>query len=161
LSGEVGAQARTIVNGLSAARVEELAGEIFESLHDVMKRERVEADLFVDIPRPEMKASGIASVRAWRDAFFLEVWRFPLRPTLYFDPRAVTHEAYTSLHAKCVVIDERFALVTSANFTNRGQSRNVEVGALIEDASFARSLVEQWRSAVAAGLFVELDVFAA
>ena len=45
--------------------------------------------------------------------------------------------------------------IGSANFTDRGQSRNIEVGAVIEDASFARALASQWRSATAAGVFVE------
>jgi phosphatidylserine/phosphatidylglycerophosphate/cardiolipin synthase-like enzyme len=53
-----------------------------------------------------------------------------------------------------VVIDKRIALLGSANFTDRGQSRNVEVGAVIEDEAFARALASQWWSAVSAGAFM-------
>ena len=58
-----------------------------------------------------------------------------------------------SLHAKCIVVDDRRALVTSANFTSRGQERNVEVGVLVESEKFARELVHQWRNAAEAGVF--------
>ena len=58
-----------------------------------------------------------------------------------------------SLHAKCIVVDERRSLITSANFTDRGQTRNMEVGVLLDDADFARGLAAQWFSALAAGVF--------
>jgi phosphatidylserine/phosphatidylglycerophosphate/cardiolipin synthase-like enzyme len=59
---------------------------------------------------------------------------------------------FASLHAKCVVVDGRWVFATSANFTNRGQSRNVEVGLLVEDGSVATALEAQfsagpWRRA--------------
>jgi phosphatidylserine/phosphatidylglycerophosphate/cardiolipin synthase-like enzyme len=41
--------------------------------------------------------------------------------------------------------DDARALVTSANFTSRAQSRSVEVGILLEDAAFAAELAEHWR----------------
>jgi phosphatidylserine/phosphatidylglycerophosphate/cardiolipin synthase-like enzyme len=62
------------------------------------------------------------------------------------------------VHAKCVVADERVAVVGSAKFTDRGQSRNVEVGARIEHASFARALVAQFRAATHAGVFQAVNV---
>lgn len=58
------------------------------------------------------------------------------------------------MHAKCVVVDDRWALVGSANFTDRGQTRNVEVGALVDDAIFAREVLRQFHAARDAGLFV-------
>lgn len=133
--------------------------EIFEALHDAMKLHGVEAELFVNIPRPKHRGDPRTVVRKWEESFFLENWRFPTRPTIYFDPRDVSHEEYSSLHAKCLVVDERFTLVTSANFTDRGQGRNIEVGAYIDDARFGRSLVEQWRMALTAGVFLELGSY--
>ena len=60
-----------------------------------------------------------------------------------------------NLHAKCVVVDECRTLIgLSANFTDRGRTRNVEVGVLIDDAAFASRLVQQWRGLVEAGLLV-------
>jgi phosphatidylserine/phosphatidylglycerophosphate/cardiolipin synthase-like enzyme len=41
-------------------------------------------------------------------------------------------------------VDGVRAFVSSANFTERGRARNIEVGVLIEDALFAGSLLRQW-----------------
>ncbi len=73
-------------------------------------------------------------------------------PALYYDPRTASPGTFATLHAKCVVVDERLALVTSANFTGRGHARNIEVGVLIEDERFATELSRQWHGLVAAGL---------
>jgi phosphatidylserine/phosphatidylglycerophosphate/cardiolipin synthase-like enzyme len=40
------------------------------------------------------------------------------------------------------------AFITSANFTERGQSRNFEAGVEIEDEAFAQSLVRQWQNLI-------------
>ncbi len=58
------------------------------------------------------------------------------------------------MHAKCVVVDEKVALITSANFTERAQRDNVELGVLVRDPAFARRVAAQWRVLVARGLFV-------
>jgi phosphatidylserine/phosphatidylglycerophosphate/cardiolipin synthase-like enzyme len=52
-----------------------------------------------------------------------------------------------------VVVDEHRSLVTSANFTYSGQSQNIEVGVLLDDASFAKALATQLGAAAAAGIF--------
>jgi len=51
-----------------------------------------------------------------------------------------------------VVVDDERALITSANFTDRGQERNIEAGVLIEDHVFASELAGHWRQLVNAGL---------
>ncbi len=49
------------------------------------------------------------------------------------------------------VVDRRWALVSSANFTDRGLTRNLEAGVLIEDTTFARRLSEQWLALIDSG----------
>lgn len=63
-------------------------------------------------------------------------------PRAYYDPRALEPSAASRavLHAKCIVVDDARALVSSANFTEAAQSRNIEAGVLINDATFARSV---------------------
>jgi phosphatidylserine/phosphatidylglycerophosphate/cardiolipin synthase-like enzyme len=51
-------------------------------------------------------------------------------------------------------VDARWTLLTSANFTDRGQTRNIEAGGLLDDPRFALDLLRQWRSAVSAGHFL-------
>lgn len=80
--------------------------------------------------------------KAAAPGFATKSWPFgPPLPELYaFEPK---EGVFASLHAKCVVVDGRWSFITSANFTNRGQTRNVEVGALLDDATFAESLERQ------------------
>jgi phosphatidylserine/phosphatidylglycerophosphate/cardiolipin synthase-like enzyme len=129
--------------------------EIFEPLYRAMKDRAVEASVFLDLPRaPRTETDVTAHARREIDDFLINNWPFgaPV-PRLYYDPRTVEPTSTASLHAKCIVVDDRRALVTSANFTNRGQERNVEVGVLVESEKFARELVHQWRNAAESGVF--------
>ena len=65
-------------------------------------------------------------------------------------------EVFASLHAKCVVVDNHLVLVTSANFTERGQERNVEVGVLADDARLAEALERELLAATSAGHFARV-----
>jgi phosphatidylserine/phosphatidylglycerophosphate/cardiolipin synthase-like enzyme len=66
------------------------------------------------------------------------------RKDTYYDPRSAETFGVASLHAKCLVVDHEQTLITSANFTERGQERNIEVGVLIRDKGFANALERQW-----------------
>jgi phosphatidylserine/phosphatidylglycerophosphate/cardiolipin synthase-like enzyme len=129
--------------------------DIFEPLHRAMRDRAVEASIFLDLHRaPRTEPDVNAHVRREIDTFLIANWPFgaPI-PRLYYDPRTAEPTSTASLHAKCIVVDDRRALVTSANFTSRGQERNVEVGVLVESEKFARELVHQWRNAAEAGVF--------
>jgi len=67
--------------------------------------------------------------------------------------RGLSPTSTASLHAKSIAVDDRRALVTSANFTTRGQERIVEVGVLVDSENLAGALVHQWRNATEAGWF--------
>jgi hypothetical protein len=89
-------------------------------------------------------------VREYADNFFRWQWPWEPRPALFYDPRALATEPSVRavLHAKCVVVDERQALVTSANLTEAAYYRNIECGVLVNDGVFARQLTEQFRGLV-------------
>jgi phosphatidylserine/phosphatidylglycerophosphate/cardiolipin synthase-like enzyme len=53
------------------------------------------------------------------------------------------------------VVDGLRAFVSSANFTQRAQERNIEVGVLIEDPSFSSFLTGQWLGLIDAGFVAE------
>ena len=63
---------------------------------------------------------------------------------LCYDPRSVEprteHDKRSSMHAKCVVVDHRHVFITSANFTEAAQQRNIEVGLLLDSPPVARRL---------------------
>ena len=133
--------------------------EILEPLHAAMESRGVDVSMFLHIPRCPAGGDPADHLRRWEQHFLLENWRFSRRPALYYDPRSIRSDSLVSLHAKCIVVDERLSLITSANFTERGQDRNIEAGVQIDDPTFGRRLVEQWRSALAGGVFRSLDGF--
>jgi phosphatidylserine/phosphatidylglycerophosphate/cardiolipin synthase-like enzyme len=129
--------------------------EILEPLHRAMKERGVDVMLFVDIDGVAATAAGAtAFATAHIDRFFQTVWVFGSpKPEVFYDPRtAAPGPPWASLHAKCIIVDDARSLITSANFTDRGQTRNIEAGVLIEDAYFAEELGGQWRKLVSAGM---------
>lgn len=121
--------------------------DFFEPLHRTMCDRDINVTIFVHMDRVTHPGLELERhVRRFVMRFLSNNWPFgPPYPTLYYDPRTVDRDALASPHARCVVIDERIALVTSANFTDRGQSRNVEVGAVLHDRGFAEALTGQLR----------------
>lgn len=80
-------------------------------------------------------------------------------PQIYYDPRALAprgDKQRASMHAKCVIVDERDALLTSANFTEAAQHRNIEAGVRVQDPHFALHLAQQFERLVQQGLLVAL-----
>lgn len=81
-------------------------------------------------------------LRRFSHEFRTRHWPWKPRPKVYYDPRSLEPSGPTrsSLHAKCVVIDRRAALVTSANFTEAAQQRNIECGIIIRNARIAERI---------------------
>jgi phosphatidylserine/phosphatidylglycerophosphate/cardiolipin synthase-like enzyme len=146
------AERHVLIAGYSFERGE----AILAPLHAAMRERGVGVEMFVHL----REASGVQAdpegyLRAQAEAWRRTYWPFgEPGPTLYVDPRAAMAGSYASLHAKCIVVDGERALVGSANFTDRGQSRNIEAGVLVEDRRFAEELARQFHDAVGAGLFV-------
>jgi hypothetical protein len=132
------------------------ANAVLQPLHDVMTGHAVEAHFFVDIAQPQKSDS--VSPEEWGNAqlsSFIQVnWPFgPPYPSLYCDRRALhPGPPWVSLHSKCVTVDGKRAFISSANFTTRGQERNIETGVLLHDAAFAEQLERKWMSLVGDGL---------
>lgn len=146
-----GARQRVILAGYSFYNATEVLGP----LHRTMRDHKVEATFFIDVKQVDHGvAYPIAAVQAQLQAFIDTNWTFGAPfPDLYCDRRALTPgPPWSSLHAKCVAIDGKRAFLSSANFTSRGQERNIEAGALIHDATFAAQLERQWLGLIKAGL---------
>ncbi|MBK9386578.1 MAG: hypothetical protein IPN34_17330 [Planctomycetes bacterium] len=111
--------------------------------------------LFVNLRRLEYMSDF--TEREVEDAFVTwlrkEIWPWDPVPEVYYDPRSLLPEGEESscLHAKCVVVDDERAFVTSANLTEAAQSRNIEAGVLLEDPPFARQLRRQFESLIDRG----------
>lgn len=83
-----------------------------------------------------------------------EVWPGKRLPEVFYDPRSLETEGHKRavLHAKAVVVDDRWTLLTSANFTEAAQERNIEAGVVIDDAILAERVVRQFDQFVEAGV---------
>jgi phosphatidylserine/phosphatidylglycerophosphate/cardiolipin synthase-like enzyme len=88
-------------------------------------------------------------------------WPSGRRPEVYYDPRGLLEDGdhRATWHAKCVVIDEDFAFVTSANFTEWAQERNVEAGVVIKNKEFVRQIRHQFESLIEGKLVRRLPGF--
>ena len=66
--------------------------------------------------------------------FLSELWSAKREPEFWHDPRVFEVEDRKKagvMHAKVVIIDSAAALVTSANFTEAAQTRNIEAGVIV------------------------------
>ena len=71
------------------------------------------------------------------------------RPSSAFVQEAMAQRF--SVHAKCVVVDQRRLLVTSANFSTAAQERNIEVGLVLDDPRLAAQLTTLFDTLVVRG----------
>lgn len=117
--------------------------------------------------RPELDVRVVANIhRAYRDETPSpvlirefssrvrgQVWPGSRLPSVFYDPRSLEIDApkRAVLHAKCVVVDCRWSLLTSANFTEAAQERNIEAGVLVEDRRFAERVVRQFDALIETG----------
>lgn len=116
--------------------------------------------LFINVHRPPGDSRPArAIVEQYRERFFQQHWPWERRPEVYYDPRSLdpNPETRAVLHAKCVIVDERCALVTSANLTEAAQYRNIEAGVFINDHLFAANLRQQFRGLLEMRLLARLD----
>ena len=132
-----------------------IAGYAVYQGHDVFGglAERMDADpdlvvrMFLDVQRPYGDTSKSSEIlRRFAERFRAREWPGSRLPAVYYDPRSLNMDASkrASLHAKCVVVDESIAFVSSANFTEAAQVRNIEVGAFVRSEPFARQLAQHF-----------------
>lgn len=150
------AQRSVVISGFAVS----YAREIFEPLTKRMEeRSDLRVRMFLNIARPQQDESPTPQlVERFVAQFYAHQWSGPKRPELYYDPRSLLPDprARASLHAKCVIVDEETAFVTSANFTEAAHSRNIEAGVLVRDSQLARSLISQFEGLVGSGALVRI-----
>lgn len=152
-----GAKKRVILAGYSFDH----GRDILAPLHAAMRDRGVSTIFFVHVEQakvlrepPEAHADELLA------KFAHDNWPFgDPRPRIYYDKRAIypggSGKPYVSLHSKCVVVDDDKAFISSANFTARGQERNIETGVLLHDPLFAEHFARQWLGLIAGGHVAE------
>jgi phosphatidylserine/phosphatidylglycerophosphate/cardiolipin synthase-like enzyme len=118
---------------------------VFHALAERMKQcPDLKVRMFLDIQRGNGDTSAPEElVRRFLYRFRTSQWPAgaPI-PQIFYDPRAVSldRNGRAALHAKCVVVDETDLFVSSANFTEAAQERNIEVGLLLRSPWVAARL---------------------
>jgi len=138
---------RLIGEGLSQSHFKQLATRM-------TAEPQLEVKMFLNIARA-LRDTTIPEqlIGRFANEFRREHWSGTRYPVIFYDPRAlaIDEKKRTSLHAKCVVVDGARSLVTSANFTEAAQQRNIEVGVLVTDERFSKALVTQFDTLIRAG----------
>lgn len=98
-------------------------------------------------------------VNRFRSHFTSYLWPGKRLPHLYYDPRSLHDDPgqRAILHAKCVIIDDAQVFLTSANFTQAGQQRNLEAGLLMQDPALARDLTAQFDALARASALLRIE----
>ena len=89
-----------------------------------------------------------------------KVWPGERLPEVYYYVRALAldeHE-HAVLHAKLIVADNSQTFVTSANFTEAAQQRNIEAGVLIDDRTISERIILQFDRLIEAGTLKRLPL---
>jgi phosphatidylserine/phosphatidylglycerophosphate/cardiolipin synthase-like enzyme len=138
------------------------AKAIFGKLATRMDRDpKLRVRMFLNIQRDfrDTTASKVL-IRDYGQRFQREIWPGHRLPEVFYDPRSleVTTKSRACLHAKCVVVDEEYSLVTSANFTEAAHERNIEAGVMLRDRSIAKALISQFETLAARQILLPLDV---
>ena len=132
--------------------------KVFQALAERMRRKPdLSVRMFLDIQRSNGDTSTPNElVRRFLHRFRSAEWPTgaPL-PRIYYDPRSLApaRQDRAALHAKCVVVDGKDVFVSSANFTEAAQERNVEIGVLVHSGSLAVRITRFFDSLIASGHF--------
>lgn len=136
---------------------------MFSALADRMhEHPAMRVRLFLDVQR-RLSETAMASevLREFAARFVGTQWpRGRPLPTVYYFPASLAEDPAqrASLHAKCVVIDDSIAFVSSANFTEAAQTKNIEVGLLLRSEPIARRLTHHFDALIDEGIITELDL---
>jgi len=118
---------------------------IFQSLAKRMEEHPdLQVRMFLDVPRAHGDTSSIADqVARFAHNFRTSQWpnRAPI-PRVFCCEQIIGNQTGKpgSLHAKCIVVDNEYVFVSSANFTEAAQIRNIEVGLLVRSAVLSERL---------------------
>jgi phosphatidylserine/phosphatidylglycerophosphate/cardiolipin synthase-like enzyme len=134
----------------------QLAVRVFANIHHPERRRT--SSFHKTTPPPTPTPAQLA--REFGDKVRREIWPGRRLPDFYYDPRSLSPDAQhrAVLHAKVVVVDARYTLLTSANFTEAAQRRNIEAGVLIDDPRLATRLTQQFDKLVEASVFAPVPV---
>jgi hypothetical protein len=123
----------------------------------------LEATLCLDISRRGSDTTKDADLIArYAYEFKHRHWSGKRLPKIYFDPRGLTMDSKERavLHAKCIVIDGKTALVTSANPTPAAYTKNIEAGIVMRGGIIPGQLASHFASLISSKALRQLHLTA-
>lgn len=136
--------------------------DIFADLANRMQGDsELSVRMYLNIDRPHGDSTRSDVLLARFQTRFRETqWPDSVRlPSIYFDPRPLADEddcKSACLHAKFVIADSKHVFITSANFTEAAQQRNIEAGVLLDSPNLARDIQTHFQSLIDHGLLEKL-----
>jgi phosphatidylserine/phosphatidylglycerophosphate/cardiolipin synthase-like enzyme len=138
------------------------AQSLFDGLAQKMDRSpQLNVQMFLNIQRRYGdQTEEIKLLQTFAHRFRQHIWHGKRLPKLFYDPRSLSAQpgSKACLHAKCVIVDDLYLLITSANFTEAAHQRNLEAGVLLMDAIAARAMKRQFTGLLQSGRIKELSL---
>ena len=133
--------------------------KIFHALAERMiQNPALQVRMFLDVPRNQDDTSSASTqIARFVHQFKTAQWPngMPL-PNVYCCGHSIEdqHGKPGALHAKCIVVDEQTVFVSSANFTEAAQQRNIEVGLLVQSCAVSERVCRFFESLADSHYFV-------
>jgi phosphatidylserine/phosphatidylglycerophosphate/cardiolipin synthase-like enzyme len=131
--------------------------QVFRALADrMLELPQLQVRMFLDVQRGQGDTTAASElVQRFKHRFKTQQWPQDRPfPQVFYDPRslALDDEKRACLHAKCVAVDGEAVFISSANFTEAAQERNIEVGLRVKSCRLAEQLVLHFDTLLAANL---------
>jgi phosphatidylserine/phosphatidylglycerophosphate/cardiolipin synthase-like enzyme len=129
--------------------------QILEPIHQAMIRNPdLQVTLIVNISRSYGDQTIASELTAkFRQEFWAKSWPWDPKPRVYYYPESLHLEAKNraSMHAKFLIADEERCFITSANFTEAAQKRNIEVGVELTNSQEPEALSRYFKQLIELG----------
>ncbi len=126
--------------------------QILAPIHQTMAQNPgLEVTLILNVPRKYGDTTLTEQVvEAYRREFLSKHWPWELRPKVYHFPASLHLKASerASMHCKFVLADEERCFITSANFTEAAQNRNIEVGIEVSGSYEPKALSSYFKALI-------------
>jgi len=134
--------------------------QILSPIHEaMMKNPDLDVTLILNVSRKYGDTTLTEEVvEAYKRDFLAKHWPWEIRPKVYHFPASLHLKASerASMHCKFVLADEERCFITSANFTEAAQTKNIEVGVELTGSYEPRALSSYFKALIQAKALARL-----
>lgn len=126
--------------------------QILAPIHKAMARNpSLKVTLVLNIPRGYGDTTLASElIEKFRQNFWKNSWPWEPKPSVYYFPDSLLLDAKSraSMHAKFLIADEERCFITSANFTEAAQKRNIEIGVELSNSLEPKALSRYFKGLI-------------